>query len=156
MSIRPSWLSVQNFRALSCLEVELSKTWPYHGLNMALVWSLKLDTQEICLLSQVNSMKKVWFNSIKREERYYDLKLDVYKHTYKQTYKQTDLIPEVTPGWALNCVSISFASKDLTQNFPKLWPPNMVQNIVQIWLKIKKRMATRFGLRCNPKFSLKI
>ena len=48
------------------------------------------------------------------------------------------------------------ASKDLTQNFPKIWPTNMDQNIVQILLKILTKMATRFGSKFGPKCGLKI
>ena len=64
---------------------------------MALVWSYKLDTQETCPLHQVNSVQKVLFHSIKREQRYFEFKPYVYKQTYKQTDKQTDLVQEVTP-----------------------------------------------------------
>ena len=40
-------------------------------------------------------LQKVLFNSIKREERYYEFKLDVYKQETNR--KQTDLVPEVAP-----------------------------------------------------------
>ena len=38
-------------------------------------------------------LQKVLFNSIKREQRYYEFKLDV----YGETNKWTDLVLEVTP-----------------------------------------------------------
>ena len=64
---------------------------------MALAWFHRLDTKKKCPLDQVNSVRKVWYNSIKREQRYFEFKVDVYKQTYKQTDKQTDLVLEVTP-----------------------------------------------------------
>ena len=64
---------------------------------MALVWSFKLYIQETCTSNQFNSAQQVIFNSIKREQTYFEFKLDVYKQTYKQTDKQTYLVLEVTP-----------------------------------------------------------
>ena len=42
-------------------------------------------------------LKIVSFNSIKREERYYELKLDVYRQSHRATDRDTDLVLEVAP-----------------------------------------------------------
>ena len=64
---------------------------------MALTWS-KHGPCMIPLTRHLKDMSlrlspEVWFNSIKREQKFYTFKLNV----YKQTTKQTDLVLEVTP-----------------------------------------------------------
>ena len=44
-----------------------------------------------------NVSKKVLFNSIKREQRYYKFKLDVYRERRREGRKETDPVLEVTP-----------------------------------------------------------
>ena len=42
-------------------------------------------------------LQKVLFNSIKREARYHEFKLDVHRQTEIQRNRQTDLVLEVAP-----------------------------------------------------------
>ena len=120
-SIWPSWLSGKNLRAKSSLEVELSKTWPNHCPNMALAWSYKLDTQEN-VLDQFTSVSKVWFNSIEREQKYFEFKLYVYKHTYKKNRKTNRPGPRGDPtrGWSPKKQALK-ANTALNSNNLKVW-----------------------------------
>ena len=53
MSLGPGHPHLQNFRSISSLEVELSKTWPKNGPYMILAWSHKPENQRTCPLDQV-------------------------------------------------------------------------------------------------------
>ena len=49
--------------------------------------------QPICAQTSQECLQKVWFNSIKREQRYYEFKLDVCTETNTDTH----LVIEITP-----------------------------------------------------------
>ena len=60
---------------------------------MAIAWSHKLENPKICPLDQVDLVQKVCFNSIKKEHRYYEFKLDVHIQT---SDRKIDVVLEMT------------------------------------------------------------
>ena len=60
---------------------------------MAIAWSHKLENPKIYPLDQVDLVQKVCFNSIKKEQRYYEFKLDVHIQT---SDRKIDVVLEMT------------------------------------------------------------